>query len=69
MTEEGFDNVSKWLARKDTNEASRALLKDGGSFVSAGQDLKILDTGLMKSKVRIISTDRECWIVREATDR
>lgn len=68
-TEKGFDEVIRWAARNDTEEMTRALLRYGGAFVKIGDKVKILDLGILKERVRILKTGRECWLVREAIDQ
>jgi hypothetical protein len=68
-TKEGFDEIVKWLALNDNQEAGRAMLKYGGSFINAGDKVKVLDTAFTVVKVRILKSDHECWTVREATER
>jgi hypothetical protein len=68
-TPAALDEVTKWLVRSDKEEAARALLHSGSTLIQEGAYIKILDLGIMRSKIRIIKTDKECWVATEVTQR
>jgi hypothetical protein len=67
-TKDGLDEAMQWWS-KDREEVARAIIKHGGQILKPDQRIKILDFGLIRAKVRVLSTDRECWVVRELIDR
>lgn len=64
-----LDEVTKWLVRGDKEEAARVIVRTGSALVQEGAYVKILDLGIMRSKIRIIKTNRECWVATEVTQR
>jgi hypothetical protein len=64
-TDEGLSEALKWAGRKDIGEIFRVMGRLGGQFVNEADQLKILDTGFLKTKVRVLRTDRECYVVSE----
>ena len=64
-TKDGLDEIVRWVAAGDKNEAARTMLRGGGSFIDPGQTVKILDPGILHAEVRVISSGRECWAVPE----
>jgi hypothetical protein len=66
---EAFDEMVRWAVQKDTQEMYRTLLRTGSSVWTVGSEAKVLDrSGLMygRTKIRIIKTQRECWVPSEA---
>lgn len=63
---EALDDMVKWAARGDVQEALRVMLKTRSSLVGKGDTVKILDVGIIRTKVRQLKTDRECWLIPEA---
>ena len=67
-TKDGFTDAIRWINRRDMGEVARIMLRHGGQVITAGEKLKILDPGFMTTaKVRVISTDRECYTIAEVT--
>lgn len=64
---EGLDEALD-LAGKDAEEVLRTILKYGGEVLRPGMKVKILDPGIMRTKVRALSSGRECWVVRELAE-
>ena len=64
---DGLDEAIGWQLAHDTGEIMRTVLKYGGQAVGIEDKMKVLDPGLGMTKVRIISTDRECYVVSELT--
>lgn len=62
-----LDEVMKWASRDDTEEMARTVVTRNGAILTVGSAFKVLDSGLLHSKIRIIKSDRECWVVPEAT--
>jgi hypothetical protein len=49
-------------------EVARIMLRHGGQIIGAGEKLKVLEPGFMTTaKVRVLSTDRECYTIAEVT--
>ena len=66
---EAFDELVKWAVRKDTQEVYRTLLRTGSSLWTKGSEAKVLDRGGFmygRTKIRILKTQRECWVPSEA---
>lgn len=64
-TPAAMDEAMKWLVRNDSEEAARIVLKTGSSIVQRGDEIKVLDLGFMRSKVRLLKTYSECWVPTE----
>lgn len=65
-TREGLDEAAKWLGRGDREEAALRMLRHGGGFTKAGDRVKVLDRALVgATKVRLLETGRECWMLSE----
>ena len=65
-TKDGLDEIIKWSVAKDSQEMFRTMLAGGGSIVEAGDSIKLLDRGIIRSRVRVLKTGRECWVPAEA---
>ena len=68
-TPEAFDEMMNWATRGDAQEMTRVLLRTGSSMLQKGAQAKVLDVGGFmygRTLVRIIETDRECWVISEA---
>jgi hypothetical protein len=66
---EAFDEMVKWAVQKDTQEMYRTLLRTGSSVWTEGSEAKVMDRGGFmygRTKIRIIKTQRECWVPSEA---
>jgi hypothetical protein len=64
-TPEGFNEAIRWSNRGDFKEVLRTIRTHGGQLLAAGARMKILDTGILKTRVRITETDRECYVAAE----
>lgn len=62
-TKEGLDEIVKWAVRKDTEEMARTMLRDGGSLINSGETVKVLDPGILHTKIR--ASTGECWATPE----
>jgi hypothetical protein len=62
-TKEGLDEIVKWAVAKDTKEMARTMLRDGGSLINAGETVKVLDPGILHTKIR--ASTGECWATPE----
>jgi hypothetical protein len=56
----------KWLVKNDREEIARVMLRTNSRVLSTGELVKILDSGILATKVRVIKTDQECWTTPEA---
>ena len=66
---QAFDDMIKWAVRGDEREMFRVLVTTGSSMWTTGSSAKVLDTGGLlysRTKIRIIKTQRECWVQSEA---
>jgi hypothetical protein len=71
-TPAAFDEMMNWATRRDTDEMTRVLLRTGSSILKKGSRAKILDIGgfmFGRTFVRILDTDRECWVISEAVQQ
>ena len=68
-TQDGLTAVVR--ASPNREEMARALIKHGGSIVDAGKMVRYLSHMRESAypKVRILETDRECFVVVEAITR
>lgn len=64
-TAAGMDEAFKWINRRDMGELARTMIQHGGQLVEASDKIKILQTGIVKTKVRVIRTRRECYVASE----
>lgn len=63
-TKEGLDEATKWYG-VDRGEVLRAMLKHGGEILAPGARIKLLDPGILRARVRVLESERECWVVQE----
>lgn len=49
-----LSEITKWAVQKDTAEMARTMAITGSALLIPGTRVKILDTGFMSSKIRII---------------
>jgi hypothetical protein len=66
---EAFDEMVKWAVRKDTREVYRTLVRTASSVWTEGSEAKVLERGGFmygRTKIRILKTQRECWVPSEA---
>jgi hypothetical protein len=66
---QAFDEMIKWAVRRDEREMFRVLLTTGSSVWTTGSQAKVLDRGGFmygRTKIRILKTQRECWVPSEA---
>jgi hypothetical protein len=54
-TTQAFDELMKWTARGDNAEVRRTLVLTRSIGLNGGMDVKILDIGLGKRKVRVLT--------------
>src|SRR5258706_8408710 len=64
-----LDEMTRWLVRRDSREAARVAIETGSSIVEAGDEVEDLDLGFMRTKLRVLRTDTQCWVVSEAVTR
>ena len=64
-TEDGLGEILLWMG-KDNHEAALVLAKHGGVILGASDELKLLGTDWGgNARVRVMATDRECYVVRQ----
>ena len=66
---QAFDEMIKWSVQGDQHEMFRVLVTTGSSMWTAGSQAKVLDRGGFmhgRTKIRILKTQRECWVPSEA---
>ncbi len=68
-TKDLLDEASKWMARGDTQELSRTILYGGGAILDKGDHFKVLDSGIIRARIRIAKNDISCWVPAEATNQ
>jgi hypothetical protein len=57
-TEEALGEMTKWAARGDNEEIKRIMVATHSFALTSGLRVKILDIGLGKRRVRVVSDDR-----------
>lgn len=62
---DALDEIAKWSARGDAEEVTRTLLRTGSDFVPSGEQVKVLDLGVLSTRVRVLSKGRECFVSTE----
>lgn len=53
-SKDALSEITKWAVRNDTREMAIAMARTGSALLIPGTRIKILDTGIMSSKVRIV---------------
>jgi hypothetical protein len=69
---QAYDDMVKWAVRGDEREMLRVLVLTGSSMWTTGSQAKVLDVGgfmFSRTKIRILETQRECWVPSEAAGR
>jgi len=77
-TVQAYSEITKWAVYNDRNEMARALVMSNSFLLAAGTKVKVLDLGIGKRHVRVMTTiidpsipdmgaeGRTCWIADEA---
>jgi hypothetical protein len=65
-TTEALSELTKWASANDWNEVKRTVSKTGSTLLYNGYRVKMLDRGILKSRVRVLRDDKECWVVSDA---
>jgi len=60
-----LDEMYRWAVRGDKTEAARVAINTHSTAVKGGDTVKILEIGFIHSKIRILRSERECWVVSE----
>jgi hypothetical protein len=66
---QALDEMVKWAVRGDEREMFRVLVTTGSSMWTTGSSAKVLDVGgflYSRTRIRILKTQRECWVPSEA---
>ena len=56
-TTEAFDEIIKWVVRGDKDEIWRSMRATGSIAVDGGMSVKILDIGIGKRRIRVLTND------------
>ena len=65
-TSEAPSELTKWASANDWNEVKRTVSQTGSMLLYNGYRVKVLDRGFLKSRVRVLRDDQECWVVSDA---
>jgi hypothetical protein len=65
-TERGLDEIVKSAVQGSTDQAARAMLQNRGALINPGDQVKILEAGFLRRRVRILKNGHECLIFRNA---
>jgi hypothetical protein len=65
-TTEALSELTKWASANDWNEVKRTVSETGSTLLYNGYRVKMLDRGILKSRVRVLRDDKECWVVSDA---
>lgn len=68
-TPEALSEMMKWGSANDWDEVKRTGIKTDSTLLYNGDHVKVLDRGLLRSKVRVLQSDKECWVVSEILRR
>lgn len=72
-SEQAFDEIEKWVLRNDLDEVRRLMLRTHSFILRPDTQVKVLETGLLRAKVRVVGQlgegndvgdarlDRDCW--------
>lgn len=61
-TKEALDEIYKWGELRDKEEFIRTIAKTGSVIAEPGMQAKVLDRGIIRTKVRLLDSGTECWI-------
>lgn len=62
-----LDELIKWGGiTPDRDEVRRIVLTTDSVLLNNGDRVKVLERGFIKSKVRVLGRDKECWVPTEA---
>lgn len=65
-TKRGLDEALRWYRLGDGEEVVRTFLAHGGGqILRPGTKVKVLEPGISRTKIRVLNTSRECWVIRE----
>ena len=66
-TKEGLSELIRWQNAGDAQEMALTMARMGGQVFEATDQLKVLDpvAGFGVSKIRVVSTERECYCLIE----
>jgi len=65
-TPEALTAFVRWQNRKDPEEMMRVVRgHPGGRLFEAREAAKVLDPGVLQSRVRLLRDDLECWVIPE----
>jgi hypothetical protein len=71
-TTEAYHEMVKWGEKNDREEVGRMALQTGSTVLNVGDRVKVLERGVLLTKVRKLSTGIECWtapnILRKGPD-
>jgi hypothetical protein len=77
-SEQAFDEIEKWVERNDMGEVRRLMLRTHSFILRPDTEVKVLETGLLRYKVRVVGQlgegddvgdprlYRECWTSGDA---
>jgi len=66
-TAETLDELIKWSSiTPDMSEVTRIVVTTGSVLLNNRDVVKVIDRGFVKSKIRVLASDKECWVPTEA---
>lgn len=68
-TTEAYDELMKWGRLRDEQEVRLTVMRTGSVLLTNGMQVKVLEAGFGKTRVRVLSTDQECWVESEFLTR
>ncbi len=68
-TEAGLDVFTRSAARGDREEAARTVINHRGQMLDKGYAVKVLDLGVLTSRIRLTDTGAECFVATDLLRR